>query len=155
MDDNLTIRLAFSEDIPVMVALLGELFTIEDDFTIDEQIQFHGLELLLQDSHSIVLVAEIPEGVVGMITLQRVISTATGTYVGTIEDVIVTQEYRGSGIGSKLLDAAIEEANSRGWGRLALGVDLRNTKAIDFYQQKGFITSHIGLMYNNVTKDEI
>ncbi|MDD2949282.1 MAG: GNAT family N-acetyltransferase [Sulfuricurvum sp.] len=149
MDDNLTIRLAFSEDIPVMVKLLGELFTIEDDFTIDEQKQSRGLELLLQDSHSIVLVAERPEGVVGMITLQRVISTAMGEYVGTIEDVIVTQECRGSGIGTKLLDAAIEEANSRGWGRLALGVDLRNTKAIDFYKKYGFFTSHMGLMYRS------
>ncbi len=147
MDDRLSIRLAYSDDIPVMVKLLEELFTIEDDFTIDTVKQSQGLELLLQDSHSIVLVAEIPEGVVGMITIQRAISTAIGMYVGTLEDVIVTQECRGSGIGTKLLDAAIDEVNSRGWGRLALGVDLRNTKAIDFYQKKGFVTSHMGLMY--------
>ncbi len=130
-----------------MVKLLGELFAIEDDFTIDIEKQSRGLELLLQNSHSIIIVAEVLNDVVGMITLQRVISTAMGEYVGTIEDVIVTQERRGSGIGTKLLDAAIDESDQRGWGRLALGVDLRNTKAIDFYQQKGFNTSHMGLMY--------
>ena len=147
MDDNVSIRLAYSDDVPVMVKLLGELFAIEDDFTIDTEKQSQGLELLLQNSHSIVLVAEIDNTVIGMITLQRMISTAMGTYVGTIEDVIVTQECRGSGIGTKLLDAAMDEADERGWGRLALGVDLRNTKAIDFYQKKGFSTSHMGLMY--------
>lgn len=147
MDDNVSVRLAYSEDIPLMVTLLSELFTIENDFTIDAQIQTHGLELLLQNSHSIVLVAETDRGVIGMITLQRLISTAMGTYVGTIEDVIVTQEYRGSGIGTKLLDAAINEADERGCSRLALSVDLRNTKAIEFYKNKGFDTSHMGLMY--------
>jgi len=147
MDDNLSIRLAYSDDVPAMVKLLGELFTIEDDFTINTEKQSRGLELLLQNSHSIVLVAETHDNIVGMITLQRVISTVMGEYVGTIEDVIVTHECRGSGIGTKLLESAIEEANSRGWGRLSLGVDLRNTKAIDFYKKYGFSTSHMGLMY--------
>lgn len=149
MDDNLTIRLAYSDDIPVLAKLLGELFRIEDDFTINIEKQTRGLELLLQNSHSIVLVAETDNGVVGMITLQRVISTVMGEYVGTIEDVIVAQEYRGAGIGTKLLDAAIDEAEERGWLRLTLGVDLRNAKGIGFYQKKGFDTSHMGLMYRS------
>ncbi len=147
MDDKINIRLAYSDDIPVMVKLLGELFSIEDDFMVNEENQFHGLELLLQNSHSIVLVAEILNEVVGMITLQRIISTAMGAYVGSIEDVVVSQPYRGSGIGTKLLESAIEEADQRKWGRLTLGVDLRNTKAIYFYQKHGFTTSHMGLMY--------
>lgn len=130
-----------------MVKLLGELFAIEDDFTIDEQKQSHGLELLLQDSHSVVLVAEILEVVVGMITLQRAVSTVMGEYVGIIEDVVVCESHRGCGIGSKLLDSAIDEADQREWGRLTLGVDLRNTKAIELYKKKGFDISHMGLMY--------
>ncbi len=147
MDDNLSIRLAYSDDIHAMVKLLGELFTIEDDFTINTENQLRGLALLLENAHSIVLVAERDNNVVGMITLQRVISTAMGEYVGTIEDVIVTQECRGLGIGTKLLESAIDEADQRQWGRLTLGVDLRNTKAIDFYKKHGFSTSHMELMY--------
>lgn len=150
MDDSITIRLAYSDDIPVMVKLLGELFAIEDDFMIDTEKQSRGLELLLQNSHSIVLVAEILNDVVGMMTLQRGISTAMGGYVSTIEDVIVSQPYRGTGIGTKLLASAIEEAGQRKWGRLALGVDLRNTEAIEFYTKLGFTKSHMGLMYRVV-----
>lgn len=149
MDDNLSIRLAYSDDIHAMVKLLGELFTIEDDFTINTENQSRGLALLLENAHSIVLVAERDNNVVGMITLQRVISTAMGEYVGIIEDVIITQECRGLGIGTKLLESAIDEADQRQWGRLTLGVDLRNTKAIDFYKKYGFSTSHIGLMYRS------
>jgi ribosomal protein S18 acetylase RimI-like enzyme len=147
MDDSLNIRLAYSDDIPAMVKLLSELFSIEDDFTIDAEKQFRGLELLLQSPQSIILIAEIQENIVGMITLQRMISTAIGEYVGIIEDVIVSASHRGCGIGTNLLETAIDEGNRRDWGRLALGVDLRNTKAIDFYQKYGFKTSNMGLMY--------
>jgi ribosomal protein S18 acetylase RimI-like enzyme len=147
MDDSLTIRLAFSDDIPVMVKLLSELFAIEDDFTIEGYKQSRGLELLLQSPQSIILVAEIQESVIGMISLQRMISTAMGAYVGLIEDVVVSESHRGYGIGTKLLETAIDEAGRREWGRLALGVDLRNTKAISFYQKYGFETSNMGLMY--------
>jgi len=150
MDDNLTIRLGYSDDIPAMVKLLSELFAIEDDFTIDADKQFRGLELLLQSPQSVVLVAEIQNNIVGMISLQRMISTAIGEYVGSIEDVVVSESHRGHGIGTKLIEAAIDEAGRKEWGRLALGVDLRNTKAIGFYQKYGFETSHMGLMYRIV-----
>ncbi|MDD5158727.1 MAG: GNAT family N-acetyltransferase [Sulfuricurvum sp.] len=147
MDDNLIIRLAYSDDVPAMAKLLSELFAIEDDFTIDGEKQSHGLELLLQSPQSVILVAEMQNGVVGMLSLQRMISTAIGEYVGIIEDVVVSEFHRGYGIGTKLLETAIDEAERREWGRLALGVDLRNTKAIAFYQKYGFETSNMGLMY--------
>lgn len=147
MDDETSIRLAYSDDIPAMVKLLSELFAIEDDFTIDTEKQSHGLELLLHSPQCIILIAEIQDSVVGMISLQRMISTAIGTYVGIIEDVVVSESRRGYGIGTKLLEAAIDEGARREWGRLALGVDLRNTKAISFYQKYGFETSNMGLMY--------
>ncbi|MDP2079249.1 MAG: GNAT family N-acetyltransferase [Sulfuricurvum sp.] len=144
------IRCARSDDITAMTSLLSELFAIEDDFTVDTEKQSRGFKLLLQNSHSIVLVAEILNDVVGMMTLQRVISTAMGGYVCTIEDVIVSQPYRGMGIGSKLLASAIDEANQRKWERLALGVDLRNTEAMEFYTKFGFTKSNMRLMYRVV-----
>lgn len=150
MDDSLTIRMAYSDDILPMVDLLAELFTIEDGFTVDSMIQTRALELLLQNPQSIVLVAEMQNRVVGMITLQRLISTAVGEYVGIIEDVVVNEADRGKGIGNKLIQAALEEASKRGWKRLALAADRRNSKAIGFYQKKGFEISPMGLMYRQM-----
>lgn len=141
------IRSASYGDIDVMAGLLSELFAIEDDFSIELEKQKCGLRLILEDTNAVVLVAVIEKKVVGMATVQRAVSTAIGGYVGLIEDVVVTQNYRNIGIGSRLIQAIIDEADRRGWDRLTLGVDKRNEKAVSFYQQYGFTISNMGLMY--------
>lgn len=143
----MTIRKASYGDIPAMSNLLSELFMIEDDFTVDIEKQARGLKILLDTPSAIVLVAQSDEVVIAMATLQTLVSTAAGDYVGLIEDVIVTKAYRSLGVGSKLLQAIIDEADDRGWGRLALGVDRRNEKAVSFYQKYKFSLSHMGIMY--------
>ncbi|MDD5053048.1 MAG: GNAT family N-acetyltransferase [Sulfuricurvum sp.] len=130
-----------------MSDLLCELFSIEDDFVIDKEKQTLGLKLLLNEIHSTILVASVNNEIVGMITMQTLISTASGGYVGLIEDLIVTKNYRGIGIGSKLLKSLIDESQHQGLLRLALGADIRNTAAILFYRKHGFAASHMGLMY--------
>lgn len=141
------IRHAAYKDIPEMANLLCELFSIEDDFSVDAEKQFRGLKLLLDSPNATVLVAEADERVVGMVSMQSLVSTAIGENVGLIEDMIVAQVYRSKGIGSRLLEALITESARKKYGRLALGADNRNSKAIAFYQKYGFTTSHMGLMY--------
>jgi ribosomal protein S18 acetylase RimI-like enzyme len=141
------VRRADYNDIPEMANLLSELFTIEDDFTVDVEKQSYGLKLLLDTPNAVVLIAESDERVVGMVSMQSLVSTAIGEGVGLIEDMIVTQSYRGKGIGSRLLEALIAESAKKKYGRLALGADNRNNGAIAFYQKYGFTISHMGLMY--------
>jgi len=147
MNCESVIRKGCQDDIEAMALLLEELFTIEKDFSIDIEKQKKGLRLILEDSEAVVLVAAIENQVVGMASVQRLVSTATGEYVGLIEDVVVAQNYRSLGLGSKLIQAIIHEADIRGWGRLALGADRRNEKAISFYEKYGFTLSNMGLMY--------
>lgn len=144
------IRRASFEDIPVMAALLGELFAIEDDFTVDVEKQSRGLELMLNNDEAIVLVILVHGELVGVITVQSLISTAMGDKVGLIEDFIIREEHRGMGIGKELLNALIVESEKQGLKRLALGADHRNHSAIAFYEKQGFDTSHMGLMYRKV-----
>lgn len=144
------IRRACYDDIDAMAGLLSELFAIEDDFSIDIEKQSRGLKLLLDTPSAILLVAESKEGVIGMASVQTLISTAMGEYVGLIEDVIVTEAYRGAGIGKALLEALIAESECAGLKRLALGADHRNHNAIAFYQKHGFSISNMGLMYRIV-----
>ncbi|HEX5330654.1 hypothetical protein, partial [Sulfuricurvum sp.] len=82
----MNIRRASYEDISDMARLLGELFAIEDDFTIDTEKQSRGLKLLLDTESAIVLVAQEEERVIAMATIQKLVSTAIGEYVGIIED---------------------------------------------------------------------
>ena len=141
------VRRACYDDIDEMAGLLSELFSIEDDFTIDREKQSRGLSHLLETQSAIVLVAQEGDHVIAMATVQQLVSTAMGEYVGIIEDVVVQETYRGRGIGKSLLEALIVESEKAGLKRLALGADHRNTNAIAFYQKQGFTTSHMGLMY--------
>lgn len=147
MDANVTLRKANSNDLQAMADLIAELFVIEDDFVIDTDKQSRGLQLLLQNHDAIILVAETSNRVIGMISMQSLISTAMGERVGLIEDMIVTHEFRRIGVGRLLLHSMIENANSLGYGRIALGADRRNDSAIAFYQTFGFEISNMGLMY--------
>jgi ribosomal protein S18 acetylase RimI-like enzyme len=130
-----------------MAALLVELFLIEDDFNIDIEKQIRGLELLLETKNSLLLVAEISGQVIGMVSMQGIVSTAMGQCVGLVEDMIVSNEYRRMGVGRLLLSSMIENATALGYGRITLGADKRNDSAIAFYQSFGFKTSNMGLMY--------
>lgn len=149
MDDKVIIRKATIDDIGAMADLLGELFSIEDDFTIDAPSQIRGLRLLLQNTENTVLVVQLDNSVIAMGTVQRLVSTAMGGYVGLIEDLIVSEQYRGRGIGKELLTALVRESELLGLKRLALAADSRNAAAIDFYHRYGFLSGHMGLMYKN------
>jgi putative acetyltransferase len=51
----------------------------------------------------------------------------------------VAREWRGRGVGSALLAAAIEWAHDRGLHKLSLGVFAHNTAAIELYRKFGFV----------------
>ena len=149
MDGSINIRKAQLDDATWMAKLLGELFAIEDDFSIDSEKQIRGLQLLLETDHCCVLVAETFGQVIGMISMQGVISTAMGERVGLIEDMIVTHEFRGQGIGKQLLMTMIEESKLLGYTRLSLAADKRNDAASDFYRTLGFESSNMRLLYRH------
>ncbi len=88
MSSHVAVRSATLQDIPEMVALLGELFAIEADFQPDAALKHQGLALMLRAPESrIVLVAEENDRALGMAGLQILVSTAQGGFVGLVEDV--------------------------------------------------------------------
>jgi GNAT superfamily N-acetyltransferase len=127
-------------DIPRLVELLDVLFSIEKDFVPDLDKQTRGLQqLLARPEHAAVIVARHPEaGVIGMVSAQLVISTAAGAPSAWLEDLVIFSDYRGSGLGTRLLEAAGAWAASRGARRVQLLADAENTPALDFYRAKGW-----------------
>jgi GNAT superfamily N-acetyltransferase len=141
-----TIRRADAADIVAMSGLLSELFAIETDFQIDRNKQCAALELLLDSMEVCLLVAECEGAVRGMVTVQLLISTAEGGYSGLLEDLVVTADYRGRGIGKALLAAAIDWTRQQGASRLQLLADSRNAPALEFYAAQNWIrTSMVAL----------
>lgn len=137
------IRTARQEDLPALTALLAELFTIEQDFSPDTTRQRRGLALLLADERATVLVAEVAGQILGMVTLQSLISTAQGGWVGLLEDLVVASAWRGEGLGSRLLAAAQEAADNQGLSRVQLLVDEDNHSAKGFYRNQGLRRTHL------------
>lgn len=144
------------EDIPAMIALLEELFSIEQDFVPDLSRQAKGLALLLQEhARAKVQVARDATGqVVGMASAQLVISTAEGAPSAWIEDVIVAPHARGDGIGRSLLEAVLRWASEQGATRAQLLVDLGNAPALGFYQHLGWQQTHLGVRRIHLAKQK-
>jgi N-acetylglutamate synthase-like GNAT family acetyltransferase len=108
MNLEFLIRKANHRDVEHLLDLLKDLFSKEADFTFHEVKQRRGLEMILDnDQSSCITVAELDGQVIGMCSAQILISTAVGGKAAMIEDVVVQENYRGCGVGRKLLSRAL------------------------------------------------
>ncbi len=138
------IRSAVVNDLPVLVGLLQQLFSIEADFLPDAERQRRGLEQILQrPQQAVVLVALHDGAVIGMCSAQILVSTAQGGETALVEDVVVDAGQRGNGVGTALLDALDEWAQQRGVSRLQLLADRGNAQALDFYLRRGWLPTQL------------
>jgi GNAT superfamily N-acetyltransferase len=140
---SLTLRSATTGDITLMAQLLAQLFSLEQDFSVDVQAQQRGLALLLEQPGATVAVAESAGQIVGMATMQQLISTAEGGVVGLVEDVVVGSSWRGQGVGSALLQYLEHIACRQGLLRLQLLADSTNHRALDFYDKNRWQGTHL------------
>jgi GNAT superfamily N-acetyltransferase len=137
---EITVRQARNKDIDAMTGLLGELFAIEADFSVNPDHQRRGLALMLDGcgKHRCLLVAEIEGRVVGMCSAQLLVSTAEGGMVALVEDVVVAQHHRKMGIGRRLMNRIEAWSREHGALRLQLLADRTNFTALDFYNTLGW-----------------
>ena len=138
------IRLADLNDIEALIRLLNILFTQDIEFRPDYYKQKKGLEEIIEnDNIGEILVLEIENRIVGMVSLLYSISTALGGKVGILEDMIIDQDFRNIGFGKELLNEAILFSQKRNCLRLTLLTDYNNDLAIDFYKKVGFVKSEM------------
>lgn len=144
---NIQIRKATLADIPALVSLLDTLFNIEQDFSADHLKQAAGLRLLIESpDRGTIQVAHSTNGeLVGMVSVQLVISTAEGAPSAWVEDMVVDQRFRALGIGKRLLNNALDWAKQKGATRAQLLVDLDNLPAIGYYEHLGWSASRMGM----------
>ena len=133
---------ATHSDISELVELLSSLFEQEAEFEPNSEIQSKALsKIILDPKIGIILIAKDDDKILGMVNLLFTESTALGSKVALLEDMVVLSSSRGRGIGSQLIDYAISEAKKAGCKRITLLTDIENTKAQSFYQKKGFVKS--------------
>ena len=147
---NLQICKATSDDISSLVKLLEALFCIEKDFTFDKKKHEDGLNLLINSKSAQVIIVKFENEVIGMITIQKIISTVMGTKVGLIEDFIIKDDYRDLGVGTYLFEYIKDYAKKNSLSRLQLVCDEDNTTAKEFYTNKNFKRSNLNAWYYHI-----
>ena len=140
---DVLIRQAEGRDLQSLAALLRLLFSVEEDFSFNEEKQLHGLRLMLESKSAIVLVAVIGHQVVGMCSGQLLISTAEGAASVVVEDVVVRPEDQGKGVGRMLLQSVTKWSEENGGQRMQLLADRNNQAALAFYEHLGWQTTDL------------
>ncbi|XJS10218.1 GNAT family N-acetyltransferase [Aerococcaceae bacterium WGS1372] len=136
-------RVAQPKDAKAIIGLLNEVakespyLTLNPegvDTTVDEQVEL--IRRYNESNHSIMLVAESDDQIVGMATVYA-IDNYRQKHVGEI-GVSIVHEYWGYGIGSILTEELIEFARQSGMKVLTLEVVTENKRAINLYEKYGF-----------------
>jgi len=131
------IRKARTEDMGQVLQLIQELAAFEKEanaveVTVDDLVKDgFGSEQLFQ-----CFVADTVNGVGGMALVYPRYSTWKGPVIH-LEDLIVTEKMRGTGLGSALLSAVVKYGSDLGVKRISWEVIDWNEPAIAFYEKKG------------------
>jgi GNAT superfamily N-acetyltransferase len=143
---DLEIRAAVADDVPAIVAMLaddplGAQRESPDDLTP----YLTALERLSADPNQRLVVAVRGGRVVGTLQLTIVPGLSRrGATRSLIEGVRVHADERGSGLGTQLIEWAIDESRDQGCQLVQLTSDKTRTDAHRFYERLGFTASHTG-----------
>jgi GNAT superfamily N-acetyltransferase len=141
------IGFASADELPQLADLLNELFELESDFHPQRDKQLRGLRMILADpALGKLFVLRVDGKVAGMANALITVSTAEGGRVLLLEDVIVNKEYRGEGLGRRLVEHVMAWAREQGMMRVTLLADRDNRAALDFYRELGFVSSHMTVL---------
>ncbi|MCF6522174.1 GNAT family N-acetyltransferase [Streptomyces sp. JJ36] len=142
------IRRATADDIPAIVALLaddplGARRETPDDLAPYEQ----AFARIAGDPHQHLMVAQgDDEGpLLGTLHLTVIPGLSRrGATRSLVEAVRVHADARGTGLGTRLLEWAVEESRRQGCALVQLTSDATRTDAHRFYERLGFEPSHVG-----------
>jgi len=91
---------------------------------------------VLADAHAVLMTAQDEGRIVGMATLY--ILPTTEKRIARVDDVVVLAEYRGQGLGERLMRAVIDVAKERGVSSLHLTSRPARVAAQKLYEKVGF-----------------
>ncbi|WP_326611428.1 GNAT family N-acetyltransferase [Streptomyces scopuliridis] len=143
---DLKIRPAAHDDIPAIVAMLaddplGAQRESPDDLTPYTE----AYERLARDPNQHVVVADRDGRVIGTLQLTIIPGLSRrGATRSIIEAVRVHADERGSGLGTRFIEWAVDESRRQGCQLVQLTSDASRTDAHRFYERLGFTASHVG-----------
>lgn len=107
---------------------------------------YEAFDIINSDPNQELMVAENDAEIMGTFQLTFIpYLSYQGRLRAQIENVFVREDLTGQGIGKKMLEWAIESAKSRNAHLLQLTSDKQRPRAIKFYEDLGFTSSHEGM----------
>lgn len=149
MEIKIDFRMATIQDLESIVKMLAD-DSLGNQRELDEQplpnSYFQAFQAITADPNNELVVACIGNEIIGV---QQITFTPYLTYQGgwraTIEGVRTSPSERGKGVGTKLIQWAIDRSKERGCHLVQLTTDKKRGDALRFYEHLGFVPSHEGL----------
>lgn len=143
---DLEIRAAVAEDVPAIVAMLADdPLGAQRESPDDLAPYLAALDRLIGDPNQHLMVAVREGRVVGTLQLSVIPGLSRrGSTRSIIEGVRVHADERGSGLGTRLIEWAIDASRRQGCQLVQLTSDKTRTDAHRFYERLGFKASHLG-----------
>ncbi|MFF7473293.1 GNAT family N-acetyltransferase [Streptomyces sp. NPDC008092] len=143
---DLDIRTAVADDVPAIVAMLADDPLGARRETPDDLAPYlSALERLSADPNQHLVVAVREGRVVGTLQLTVIPGLSRrGATRSIIEGVRIHADERGSGLGTRFIEWAIDESRRQGCQLVQLTSDTSRVDAHRFYERLGFTASHTG-----------
>jgi GNAT superfamily N-acetyltransferase len=143
---DLDIRPAEAGDVPVIVAMLAEdPLSAQRESPDDLAPYLAALKRLAADPNQHLVVAVREGRVVGTLQLTIIPGLSRrGATRSIVEGVRIHADERGSGLGTQLIEWAIDESRRQDCQLVQLTSDQTRTDAHRFYERLGFTASHLG-----------
>ena len=143
---DLEIRAAGSDDVAAIVAMLADdPLGAQRESPDDLAPYLTALERLSADPNQHLMVAVREGRVVGTLQLTVIPGLSRrGSTRSIIEGVRVHADERGSGLGTRFVEWAVEESRRENCQLVQLTSDTTRTDAHRFYERLGFVASHVG-----------
>ncbi|MFC8239583.1 GNAT family N-acetyltransferase [Streptomyces chartreusis] len=143
---DLEIRLAATDDIPAIVGMLADDPLGARRESLDDLTPYlAAFERLTNDPNQHLVVAVREGRVIGTLQLTVIPGLSRrGATRSIIEAVRIHADERGSGLGTRLIEWAIDESRRQNCQLVQLTSDKSRTDAHRFYERLGFAASHAG-----------
>lgn len=140
------IKLIEENEIPVLIDMVGGLLSEimstmnQAFFDFDPQAALEQAQQLIGADKYFVLIVWHDDQAVGVITAYESYALYTQGAYGTIPECYVVPDYRGKGIGKKLIASMVDFAKDKGWHRLEVTTPPlpEFEDSLRFYQHNGF-----------------
>lgn len=144
--EDVIIRNAKDTDYEMIKRLVKELYnTLDIKIGLNEKLTIKKYNELLEEPKTDILVADLNGIVIGYLTINYNKSLLDIDMTAIIDELVVTEDHRSKGVGTKLVTIAVKKCKYNGCSEIGVGTEFTNKKARTFYERCGF--KEIGVIF--------